>query len=754
MEKKVLTILLLLASTAFSAIVVGDANTYPRIVTVSTEEVTLSWVTSEQALTSINCSAPGLDHFLDQVETDPTTAHSYVISANFSSEGNISCTTITFPLNDTAVTKHFDIPINCEGVRLELLSPSVMTAAYFTRPKGTGPYTLNTSVKIRNACIDRAVPSLTINSPSGMTMKAEADTLYGLNVLSVPVTITVPDSVQDGLHQGSIRFSANGSTVTAIINVTVHWPGPRLETEAHSLGNVVSGTQVSEHIDIVETMGYSTATDVYCEVRFQDQDQKTQTQRVGTIDPFGKKRCSFTLDLPERNVRIGNYSFWVKINSTNAGKQEVRGDYTIPAPYMLLTPKSLDLGQLTFEPGKDSTTAILTITENGKFTPIEGIEFELLEGETGWISLPLCDYVSPGGQTNCTFKVALNSDANIGTRKWVFGISSKYTEQMKLEAKAEIYFIGVEDAITTLESSSDYTIMDKFQQAETLKTNTIVLIEGLKEGNIGISDTATVISMYSGVVSLLSQTESAHKLYSEGNYMGAGRAILGAKMALEKISSSYRSAPQNSSKTIRNSAEVYAASAELWSIASGEILEKVESEAVRGEQVSYRRAAEYYSMLSEIYGDTDPDKASGFSVKTESIGYLYSDSIEKAGKIRLNADKFILSAQEGTIGLGGSRFILNPFSYTQTVEDYKKALADYEAAAQLYKTAGQQNELNILLSELSAAEQEYEFADRFFIIGSIALAMVLVLAIFRVTIGLQQYREDEEDNESGDIMVR
>ncbi|MFH1448456.1 MAG: hypothetical protein ABIG39_06335 [Candidatus Micrarchaeota archaeon] len=762
MERKllILSIIIMASCISHGQIVVGEVLTYPALVVESTENVTLSWGTNDLALSSINCTGPGVETYHVQVETEPTANHAFFLETNFTGEGILACTIVTFPINGTSVTRDYEIPIHCEGVRLELLNPSVRVAAYFTRPKGTGHYMLNTTIKVRNACVGLAIVSVSSTPPGGMQMAVKADDIYGLNVKDMPVTITVPDSMDEGVYQGTVRFSANGSTTTSLVNISVHWPGPTIRakigkgpSDINPLGNVRSGTDVVEYVEIEETMGYNAAKDVVCSVKFQDRNQEQQAISIGTVNPFGNGRCSFTMNFPDRNVRIGNYSVWIAITSNNSGDLNLVTNYTIPVPYILFAPTTIDLGKLTFDSGKDSSNSILTIIENGGFTPIENLKFELLGGSEGWISLPSCYYVPPGGRINCTFKISLSDNASIGPKEWVIGISSEYIQPVELTAKVEVYFIGVEDAIATLEAMSVYSIMDQFIQAETVKTNTVMMLEGIKESDISMEDTAIILSMYGGVESLLAQTERARGNFSSGDHLGAGRNLLVSSMALEKISSTYRSTKGNRTGALRDLGEVYTASASLWSASSEDVLKVLEAEAVASEKVSYRRAAEYYSLLADIYWQSNEDKSKAFSHKADTLGSFYSDSVIRAGEIKRNADRLFSMAREGTIEASGMHIVINPFSYDRTIENYRFALADYEAASKLYKSAGQQNELNIILSTLSAAEQEYEFVDRMFILGGVVLSLFLVLVILRVTVGMQRYREDEEDMEIGNVML-
>jgi hypothetical protein len=127
--------------------------------------------------------------------------------------------------------------VNCEGVRLALEFPSLKTAVYFNRPRGSGPYAVNLSVKVRNECIGRANVSVSARPPSGITLKADRFIVFGLDSYNVPVTVSVPDSTAEGNYTGSVAFSASGSSATEMINITVRWPSPSLKIEPKDLGN-------------------------------------------------------------------------------------------------------------------------------------------------------------------------------------------------------------------------------------------------------------------------------------------------------------------------------------------------------------------------------------------------------------------------------------------------------------------------------------------------------------------------------------
>ncbi len=236
--------------------------------------------------------------------------------------------------------------------------------------------------------------------------------------------------------------------------------------------------------------------------------------------------------------------------------------------------------------------------------------------------------------------------------------------------------------------------------------------------------------------------------------MAARASSKSARVLLERISSSYRSSKGNETNLTKEMGIVYEASAEFWTAFSAGMTEKLETEAAASEGSNYRMAAEYYSILEQIYRPNSDSKTEVFKEKASSMEKFYSGSVQRAGEIRRNADRLLLKARAGTFLIAGMRFILNPFSYRDSIENYKLAVADYEASSQLYRNAGQQNELNIVLSTFRATENEYEFAYRAFAIGSAAACLFIAVLIMRVIVGVQRYREDEEDSEVGEVMVR
>ncbi len=756
MERKglMLALLIILSQFALSQMAVGNFVLTPKLLLKSSNNFTLFWQTYEPSTSMINCSGPGV--FITQrlVEPEPSTDHTFSANVTFASEGVFGCTVLSFPINGSPVTTQFTSTVHCEGVRLELDLPSLATIVRFNRPRGSGPYQVNLTVKIRNACVGRANVSVSSAATQGISLKADRFTLFGLDSFNVPVNLTVPDSTPEGAYYGSMSFSASGSSATSRINISVRWPSPKLAILSKDLGNVKSGSNSSVSVEVKEVFGYRAAENVSCSFSFQDSKQKEQQARIKNIAPFGRGLCGFMLRLPDRDVVVGNYSVYVRIESVNTGSLSETVNYTLPVPYVLLAPKELKLGKITFETGKDSAYSMLTIMENGGFTPIEGITFRLIEGEEGWVFPPACDYVPPGGRANCTFRVVLSDNASIGAKEWTFEISSRYTSKINLVARAEVYFIGIEDALAELEAASDYGIVSKFTQGETLKTNAEAMLNVLRGGNAGIPETATAISIHGGVTSLLSQMDEAHKSFSEGDSLRAGRSLLGARMALDRISSSYRASKINDTSLLKSVGAVYASSAEFWSATSKEILAKLEEDAYATENINYMKSAEYYSILEQLNRQNDTEKSAAFARKALGMGKAYSDSVAQASALKTNGDRLLRKARAGTVVIGSFRIIADPFSYTDSVKNYRLALSDYEAAAGLYRAAGQQNDLNKALAAIQSTESEYSLADTAFSVGTGALSILLILGIIRVTIGMQQYREDEEDIETGGVMVR
>ncbi|MFH0817594.1 MAG: hypothetical protein V1909_03080, partial [Candidatus Micrarchaeota archaeon] len=357
----------------------------------------------------------------------------------------------------------------------------------------------------------------------------------------------------------------------------------------------------------------------------------------------------------------------------------------------------------------------------------------------------------------CTFSVSISDNASIGAKEWVFGVSSKTTLEITLVARAEVYFIGIEDALTELEKTRDYLVIAKFTQAETLKADAEAMLNGMRGGNASIAETATAMSLHGGAVSLLSQMEEANLHFSKGNSLEAGRNLLGAKMSLERISSSYRLAKVKDTVLLGRMSALYLASVDFWNVSSPAMLSAIEGDAyaseTKNESRNYMKAAEYYSILEQIYSQ-DNGTSANFGMKAAEMEKMYSDSIEKAGELKASAKRLLLLARGETTQVGQSRLILNPLSYRKVVDNYKFSLEDYEAALGLYRVSGQQNELNLVLSEMGAVESEYQFADVAFKVGSVGISILLIIGMMRISVGMQRYREDEEDMETGDVMVR
>ncbi len=754
MEKwLILTLFIIAVPFASAQVVVGNIRTDPDVIMVSTTNLTLIWASSDLATSFINCTAPGFSLPMTPVEQDLVTTHSFFMNTSFTADGPFGCTIYTYPSNGTPFATDYFSRVNCEGVRLEAPEPSVATAAYFTRPKGSGPYELNVSVKVRNACVGRAEVALSASPPSGFGMSAQPAVAQGLQTAIIPLTIVVPDSTPEGPYFGSVAFSSQGSFAAESVNITVHWPGPKLSVQLNQIGNVRSGTTITWYADISEALGYRAANGVNCSVWFSDKNQAPQESALGKIEPFGKARCAFSMAFPERKAAIGNYTAWVRVESYGAGGGTFSTNYTIPIPYMAIIPSELDLGRLTFDSGSDDSVATLSVLENGGYTPLEGIKFRLVEGDGGWVSLPDCSYAPPGGRENCTFRVTLNENASIGVKSWSFGVSSDYTKEIIFRAHAEIYFIGIDDAILQLQGMSNFSVVRSYNQAETLRVNGITMLEGLRGGNNSIQEISSVIAVHGGAVSLLSQMEGAQASSDRGDDMGAGRSLLSARMALERISSSFTSAKAGA-QLEKAMEDVYVAAGGFWSASSAPLLARLELEAASDESSNYRSSAELYVLLSRIYAQSDQDKSALLASRASVMEQKYEQSVENAGEAKLRANSSLSTARSGTALIGGARIILNPISHEGVAQEYKQALTSYDEAIQQYRNAGQQGELNRLLSEEKSAEAEYTFMETAFSVGSVAASILLIIVIMRSITGMQRYREDEDDVETGGVMVR
>lgn len=632
----------------------------------------------------------------------------------------------------------------------------------FNKPKGTVPtfdetrtitiYHENTSGSITGL-------SATITGITGMTVSLDKTDIgiSGSGEKDVTVTFKASSSMAEGTYSGSLKFNSSDGRISKnwIITVEIHHPNPtiRARWDESNWGPIKAGSNFERILTVEEYMGYKNASNVSVFIAEVGPAEISYSKDLGFIGALGFKNVHVNVTIPEHDLRPGEYNLKPIITSTSVITPEPQeAIYEIPVPQLVIEEDSLDLGKITFEPGKDKGAKELTVREAGGFTPIEGITITLTSGEEGWITYPEDDYIPPGESKNYTFVVTLPPDASLGQKEWEFRFDTKYAGSKGIYAWVTVYFPGIEEAIDYLKNLSEVAESD---QERSLIQDTILLLESSK-GKTEIRKIAMVMSVYSGTRSLLSDLKEVEASRRGGEFISGGDAIIRANSALNKIKIGDENLKDAELKLYSSKSATSAK--KLWSLAAGEILSALEGQVEASRDSNYKLTALCYKRMSRIYSLLgDSEKSKEYAGNQEEMEELYRQTLTSASDSKLEAGEELKEARGNMFKLGEGEeamyFVLNPFAYDTVSGNYKSAIEKYITAEGLYRRAGEVKDADLLRENLETLiKQKKQIQIAFIAYGSL-LALLFLWIVARVSLGLQRFRKDDEDGRLGVVVM-
>ncbi|MBU2559467.1 hypothetical protein KKA03_01060 [archaeon] len=597
--------------------------------------------------------------------------------------------------------------------------------------------------------------NVTVTGISGVTVTSVTSILVPKSDSEkVILTFHADSSMAKGEYSGTLVVSGDkiGTTGSTSHPITVEIEHPPATINATwnpaSAGNVKAGSNFSYTLTVSEVMGYKSASGV--NVSLFDLGPIENLSYNGTLGDFGpltSKDINVKFNILERGLEPGTYSITPIIRSAsviNANADEL--NYNIPSPVMKVTPLEIDFEKITFETGKDSKTVVVNISETGGYTPIEGLNIILVEGEEGWITPSDVDYIPAGNSESYGFGIFLPSDASLGLKNWNFKLYTPYTAEY-VRASVIVSFPGTDEAISSLENISNVT---ESPQRRALIQDTISLLETSKD-KTQLRKIAMVMSVYSGTRTFLSNIDIATN--KEGRMVEAGDAIIRAKAALNKMEIGDQNLQDAELKLYSN--KIVSQAREIWDSEARSTLSALEENAENEKDSNYKLTALYYNRISDIYVILDePAKAEEYSLKQSDIEKLYHDSLLEASTLAGEAEEGLEFARVKTFSPGENTYIvLNPFSYDFVSGNYDASIDKYEKAEALYRRAGEESDADLLQDKLVEITRQKNNIFRIFLAYGSLLGLVFLWFVGRVFWGLQNYTRDEMDGHGGDVLT-
>ncbi len=628
---------------------------------------------------------------------------------------------------------------------------------FFDKPRGSvASFSVKDTILLYNpenttASVSGLTTSLGV---SGVTVSLgnTSATLYEQESVNIPITFTVPYNMSEGNYTGTLTVSGtNARSLSKTITLVIVHPNATLSTAWDvGLGKVRAESTFTRVLNVSEIMGYKSASGVSVLLSNVGPASINYTGVLGDISAFESKSINVTVAIPERNLRPDTYGITPLLSSSSV--ISVRASpaiYIVPVPEMLLSEASLDLGKITFEPGKDTSEKILVASEIGNYTPIEGFAIALKSGEEGWISYSKDDYIPPGGSKNYSFRVYLPQDATIGEKKWVFRLNTNYAGAREVAAKVMVYFPGIEEALAYLRGKGQIT---GYAESSYLIGNTSILLEKLK----GVAETRTiamVMSVYTGTRTFITNIEEAIQSQSEDKIYQVGDAVIKARTSLNRMKVGNENLEDKELRTYSNAS--VASAEKIWNSIAQNALLILDEKALESRDSNYKFASLYYKRMSTIYALLgDSKKSEEYSKRQKEMENAYASAVSNAIDNKNQAEKELEDARKKMLHIGDSYFILNPLAFDFVMSKYDASIKKYQDAEILYRKAGESSDADLVRDIVTATTKQKNSVYTSFGVYGILLVALFTGFLIRVSIGFQNFKRDGEDGKIGEIILK
>jgi len=637
----------------------------------------------------------------------------------------------------------------------------------FNAPKGkTANFSIDRIVKFCNPSNDTADPSQYV-SVSGLDMPVDIEGISATpektsftvppsdpppNCEDVKVTFNASSSMEEGEYTGTLKIKGTNVKETDItINVEIAYPPATINVTwgQQDWGNLKANSTSTHVLTVSEVMGYDSAADVKITLTTKGPIKLSYDGEIGFLGASKTASIKVNVSVPARSLKPGQYTVKPEVTSSSPIKKGVTdAKYQIPYPEMTLSLGELDFDKITFEPGKESSVLTIVVNESGGFTPIEGLAVSLVSGEEGWISFNVSDYVPPNESRAFDFMVFLPPQASLGTKNWVFKLSTDYAGSRDLQSRVIVYFPGIDRAVEYLKNQSP---LSGYPDTGSLIENNILLLEKTKEKN-EIRKISMAMSVYSGTRTFLNNLKEAARSKESGDLNRAGDMVIRANAALSKIKIGDENLDDAELKLYSTRCVDLANG--IWDQASGDILRALKSQAALDKETNYKSTALYYRRISEIYSiKQDVENAEKYSKEMKEMESRYKDSLIQASTLKTEADEDIKDARARMFGLEDTYVVLNPLVYDSVSNNYKTAIEKYTKAGDLYQNAGELSDASLLSDTTQELIRQKEMIYRAFIVYGSLMALLFVWFVVRVSLGWQRFKQDEDEEALGEIVL-
>jgi hypothetical protein len=570
------------------------------------------------------------------------------------------------------------------------------------------------------------------------------------------ISFRAPPSVAEGSYEAKLEVKGNYTYIIKegvhpllhefYITINVDHPPATLEAtwDLAEWGKLRAGQSFERTLTVREIFGYAGASNVSLYLSKTGPVNLSYTTDVGDVPAGGSKSIKVKIQVPERYLKPGDY--WVTPRIVKDYNVQVatleRANYTIPKPEMALSSTKIDFGRLTFEVGKDTATASITISETGGYTPIEGLSISQVRGEEGWIAYSQVNYIPPGGNATVNFTLLLPPDASLGKKSWVFSLTTVHAGSAEIVAEATVYFPGLEEAERSLAKLPSLP----YQETQGVVQNLRGLITASK-GVTELREIAMVMSVYSGVSSFIN-------IFSDLNGKPLDERVERIILAKSSLNRAKIGSESLEDKSLKKYAIPAVEALEgVWSREAREVAEALEKR-VEKEKMDYRSAALDYRRLKTLYSLLgDEEKVREYASKQEEMERAYYEALTEAAALLKSSEKEVAAARRLSFNIKEASFVINPFHYEAVISHYQEAISHVEKAKLLLEKAGERGEAELIQSRLEELTKGKRTVERAFRVYLALLTLFFLWFVARVTLGLLRWVRDSEALAEGDVVL-
>lgn len=575
--------------------------------------------------------------------------------------------------------------------------------------------------------------------------------LYGFTEEAI-ITFKADQKVLETEKYGPFTLTISGTNLPTRpvfpLYLNIYYPEPTINATwgETDWGNIRAGSRYKKVLSLSEVMGYRGANNVNVSLATSGPITLNYSGVLGDIQPFGKIPITVDVIVDEKGLEPDSYQMIPTISSGSNIKANTEvAIYSIPLPKLDLSTTRMDFGRMTFERGKDISNYTLIVSETGNFTPIEGVKFSLIFGPQGWFSLPGDTSISPGESREFKFINLLPSDAKLGEKNWQIEMDSTYGGKQEIDAKALIYFPGIEAAI---EYMNGLDVSGAPPEAETIRTNVLRLLEEAK-GQTEVDEIALVMRIYSSSRSFLNIIDEA----SNPENQRAGRAIIQARESLNKIQLGNDNIREGSLN--RYSSVIFVSSQDIWEKSARESLDRIRGEAVINEEINYKLSAINYKELAQIYSSFQETENQQIALsKQMEMEEKYKNRVLEANQRYFNSQDQLEKSRSALLFIGDFGLLLNPFKYDMVFANYYSALENMQMADRLFLVAGESTDSVAIARETLEVKKEREVVFNGFVVFYTVIMVLYLWFILRVSLGVQRFHRDQRDNILGDVLLK